>query len=276
MDLTGAVAFQLPSVRWQMQKKSRRCSQWPRRGRRGLGCLRSTSAPTNDPLQGRTTRPRARRSSTRAPPDPPPTPPTPQPSPMPRFPRKSHHPAACPIRSPLAEPMHSPNTAPTKVAGPFPAATEPHQTTQQLQGARGHVLGAAGASEAAEWRQEGRHQHQQSPSRAPPRATFWTPTHPHTGLQAPPEPPATEGSEQARGGRDWGRCWCIFEHVAAAATRARTHGSLWHSLSTAFAISEVLKPLRAPLARGFLAGNMTPPPLISGHSAASAGGAAAM
>ena len=69
---------------------------------------------------------------------------------MPRFPRKSHHPAACPIRSPLAEPMHSPNTAPTKVAGPFPAATEPHQTTQQLQAAQGHVLGATGASEAAE------------------------------------------------------------------------------------------------------------------------------
>ena len=157
--------------------------------------------------------------------------------------------------------MHSPNTAPTKVAGPFPAATEPHQTPQQLQATRGHVLGAAGASEAADDGRRGGTSTSRAPAEPPPLATFWTPTHPHTGLQAPPEPPATEGSEQARGGRDWGRCWCIFAHVAAAATRARTHGSLWHIFSTVLAISEVLKPLRAPLARGFGAGGMTPEPL---------------
>ena len=233
----------------------------PPRARRGLGCLRSTSAPTKDPLQGRTTRPRARRSSSRAPPDPPPTPPTPQPRPTPRGPRKPRQPAACPIAAPSQMPMHSPNTAPTKVAGPFPAATEPHQTPQQLLAARGHVLRAAGASAAAEGSQQHQHQHQQALTRAPPLATFWTHTRPQTRLQAPPEPPVHAGSGGSRGGRRRSRCCCVFAHVAAAASRARTHGSPGHNFSTAIAISEVLKPPRAPLARGFGAENMTSAPL---------------
>ena len=166
LRLTGLAAVSGPAGRWQAQKKWTGCSQKPRRARRGLGCLRSTSAPTKDPLQGRTTRPRARRSSSRAPPDPPPTPPTPQPRPTPRGPRKPHHPAACPIAAPSQMPMHSPTTAPTKLAGPLSAATKPHQTPQQLLAARGHVLGAAGASGAAEGPQQQRLRRR--PPRAPP------------------------------------------------------------------------------------------------------------
>ena len=71
----------------------------------------------------------------------------------------------------------------------------------------------------------------------------------------------------ARGGALVGACWCwcwcccgVSAHVAAAACRARTHGSPGHNFSTAIAISEVLKPPRAPLARGFGAENMTSEP----------------
>ena len=167
-----------------------------------------------------------------------------------------------PSQPPSQMPMHSPTTAPTKLAGPLPAAIKPHQTPQQLLAARGHVLGAAGASAAAEGSQQHQHQHQQAPTRAPPLATFWAPTHPQTRLQAPPEPPVHAGSGGARGGRRRSRCCCVFAHVAAAACRARTHGSPGHNFSTAIAISEVLKPPRAPLARGFGAENMTPEPLL--------------
>ena len=146
LRLTGLAAVSGPAGRWQAQKKWTGCSQKPRRARRGLGCLRSTSAPT----------------------------------------------------------------------------------------------------------------------RAPPLATFWAPTHPQTRLQAPTEPPVHAGSGGARGGRRWSRCCCVFAHVAAAACRARTHGSPGHNFSTAIAVSEVLKPLRAPLARGFWAENMTPQPLQAG------------
>ena len=169
-------------------------------------------------------------------------------------------PPHAPSQPPSQMPMHSPTTAPTKLAGPPPAAIKPHQTPQQLQAARGHVLRAAGASGAAEGPQQHQHQHQQAPTRAPPLATFWAPTHPQTRLQAPPEPPVHAGSGGARGGRRWSRCCCVFAHVAAAACRARTHGSPGHNFSTAIAVSEVLKPLRAPLARGFGAENMTPEP----------------
>ena len=200
-----------------------------------------------------------------APPDPPPTPPTPQPRPTPRGPRKPRHPAACPIAAPSQMPMHSPTTAPTKLARPLLAATKPHQTPQQLLAARGHVLRAAGASAAAEGSQQQQHQHQQALTRAPPLATFWTHTRPQTRLQAPPEPPVHAGSGGSRGGRRRSRCCCVFAHVAAAASRARTHGSPGHNFSTAIAISEVLKPPRAPLARGFGAENMTPPPLPCWH-----------
>ena len=115
--ISGWAARRCSQGRYELGSNGHRVSgnRRPRRPRRGLGCLRSTSAPTKDPLQGRTTRPRARRSSSRAPPHPPPTPPTPQPRPTPRGPRKPHHPTACPNRSPLADahaqPHHSPHEA---------------------------------------------------------------------------------------------------------------------------------------------------------------------
>ena len=152
-------------------------------------------------------------------------------------------------------------TMPTCEYSPgVPAASR----VRQLLAARGHVLGAAGASAAAEGPQQHQHQHQQAPTRAPPLATFWGPTRPQTRLQAPPETPVHAGSGGARGGRRRSRCCCVFAHVAAAACRARTHGSPGHNFSTAIAVSEVLKPLiyRAPLARGFWAKNMTPQPLM--------------
>ena len=162
-------------------------------------------------------------------------------------------------------PCTAPTQPPRRLLGrsrPQLSHTRPHSSYRQRRGT------SWGLQEQVKQQNDGRRgstSTSRAPAEPPPLATFWTPTHPHTGLQAPPEPPATEGSEQARGGRDWGRCWCIFAHVAAAATRARTHGSLWHIFSTVLAISEVLKPLRAPLARGFFAfggayGSRTPTP----------------
>ena len=130
-------------------------------------------------------------------------------------------PPHAPIAGPSPMPMHSPTTAPTKLAGPLPAANKPHQTPQQLLAARGHVLRAAGASAAAEGSQQHQHQHQQALTRAPPLATFWTHTRPQTRLQAPPEPPVHAGSGGSRGGRRRSRCCCVFAYVAAAASRAR-------------------------------------------------------
>ena len=172
-----------------------------------------------------------------------------------------------PHRMPQSQPpRRCPCTAPTQPprrllgrSRPQLSHTRPHSSYRQRRGT------SWGLQEQVKQQNHGRRggtSTSRAPAEPPPLATFWTPTHPHTGLQAPPEPPATEGSEQARGGRDWGRCWCIFAHVAAAATRARTHGSLWHIFSTVLAISEVLKPLRAPLARVFWAGRMTPVPLL--------------
>ena len=82
------------------------------------------------------------------------------------------------------------------------------------------------------------------------RSKIWTGL-PRTQATRRSAPPVHAGSGGARGGRRRSRCCCVFAHVAAAASRARTHGSPGHNFSTAIAISEVPKPPRAPLARGF-------------------------
>ena len=105
-------------------------------------------------------------------------------------------PPHAPSQPPSPMPMHSPTTAPTKLAGPLPAAIKPHQTPQQLLAARGHVLGAAGASAAA----EGPQQHSTSTSRPPPGPPPGDLLGPHAPPNPAPSPTRAPSACRKRGG----------------------------------------------------------------------------